>query len=240
MIGLSVVIPCLNEIGRLRPTVDDILAWSRQQPFPIEIIVADSGSTDGTMDLVMELSKERPEVRLVRVDPPVGKGAAVRAGMRAAGGARRAFVDADGAVPFAEIARLEAALDAGADVAVGSRTLDPSRVESLFHRRFVGFFFRRFARMLVVRGVEDTQCGFKLFCSEAAEALFAEQLIPGYAFDVEVLGRAERLGLRVAEVAVLWRDRPGSKVRVLRDGLAMVADVIRVRLHFDRERRRSR
>jgi dolichyl-phosphate beta-glucosyltransferase len=230
----SVIIPCFNERYRLRTTLDDVVAVVRNGKHPVEIVVVDDASNDGTSDLVLEMMKSIPELRLVRLGYNAGKGGTVRAGMLAARGARRAFIDADGAVPFGEMARLEAALDAGADIAVGSRVTNPALVDALLHRRFFGFFFRALVRALVVRTVQDTQCGFKLFRSEAAITLFAEQRVSGFAFDVEVLGRAERLGLRIAEIGVRWRERSGSKVRVLSDGLTMAGDVLRLRGYLGR------
>jgi dolichyl-phosphate beta-glucosyltransferase len=237
-IFLSVVIPCFNETPRLGGTLDDVLAWVGKACRPTEIIVVDDGSTDGTAEFVVQRMATVPGLRLIQFPGNAGKGAAVRAGMQAACGERRAFIDADGAVPFEEIERLLEALDSGADLAVGSRVLDPSLVKALLHRRFFGFFFRTLVRGLVVRHVADTQCGFKLFHAAAADTLFARQRIAGFAFDVEVLGRAERLGLRVAEIAVRWRERPKSKVRVLRDGLAMAGDVLRIRAELGRGKAR--
>ena len=230
--SLSVVIPCFNEAARLQRTVDDVLAWTRAHCPATEIIAVDDGSTDGTADLIERLMERAPELRLVRFPENRGKGAAVRSGMREATGDRRAFIDADGAVPFAEIATLERALADGADIAVGSRVLDPSTVEALLHRRLIGAVFRSLVRRLLVRGVEDTQCGFKLFRAAAADALFAEQRLSGFAFDVELLARAQRLGLRIAELPVRWREQPGSKVHVVRDGLRMASDVVRLRVQL--------
>jgi dolichyl-phosphate beta-glucosyltransferase len=149
--------------------------------------------------------------------------------MLAAAGERRGFVDADGSTPIEEMDRLEAVVDGGADIAVGSRALDPSMVEALLHRRLLGAVFRRLVSTLAVRTVEDTQCGFKLFRSSAAIRVFAEQIAPRFAFDVEVLARAERLGLTVIELPVRWREQPGSKVHLIGDSVNMAVDVIRIR-----------
>jgi len=228
-LSLSIVIPCFNEAGRIRATLDEIIAWARSRNRSVEIIVVDDASSDATSAVVSESIGEVPHSRLVRLERNAGKGGTVRAGMAVARGRRRGFVDADGAVPFEEIERLEAALDGGADIAIGSRVLDPTLVDARLHRRFFGFFFRCLVWALMVRTVRDTQCGFKLFQAASADALLARQLTAGYAFDVELLGRAERLGLRIAEIPVRWREKPGSKVRVVRDGLAMAADVVRLR-----------
>jgi dolichyl-phosphate beta-glucosyltransferase len=227
--SLSVVIPCFNERARLGTTLSDVIVSVRARQRQCEIIVVDDGSTDGTADLVREWIEHAPEISLIRLPTNVGKGGTVCAGMLAASGARRAFIDADGAVPFDDMDALHAALDAGADIAVGSRVVDLSLVETRLHRRFAGFFFRALVRLCVVATVKDTQCGFKLFTAQAAEAVFAQQCVSGFAFDVELLGRAERLGFRIAEVGVHWRDQAGSKVRVVHDGLAMARDVLRIR-----------
>jgi dolichyl-phosphate beta-glucosyltransferase len=226
---LSVVIPCFNERGRIAATLDDVMRSARARGAPFEVIVVDDGSSDGTADLVEERTRDADEVRCIRLPHNVGKGGAVRAGMQAASGTRRAFIDADGAVPFDDMQALDDALTAGADIAIGSRVADPSLIVARLHRRFAGFFFRALVRGCIVSTVDDTQCGFKLFTAAAADAVFAQQSVAGFAFDVELLGRAERRGLRIAEVGVRWHHQPGSKVRVLHDGLIMVRDVLRIR-----------
>jgi dolichyl-phosphate beta-glucosyltransferase len=226
---LSVVIPCFNERRRLRRTIDEVAAWAADQTRAVEIIVADDGSTDGTPELVAQWAAEVQGLRLVALPRNMGKGAAVRAGMLAGRADLRMFIDADGAVPFADIDILERALARGADIAVGSRVVDTTMVAAVLHRQFLGFLFRAIVRTLLVRTVDDTQCGFKLFRACTIEALFNDQLVRGFAFDVEIIARAERLGFQVAEVAVHWREQAGSKVRVVRDGLKMLADLLRLR-----------
>ncbi len=127
-----------------------------------------------------------------------------------------------------------AAIAEGACVAVGSRVLDPSLVSARTNRRLIGFSFRQIVRALAVRNVSDTQCGFKLFRGDAADQLFSLQQVEGYAFDVEILFLAERLGYPVREVALRWRDQPGSKVRVLRDAVRMMWELLKVRWHHRR------
>src|SRR5947208_12704111 len=148
--SLSVVIPCFNEAGRLWNTVDEVLTWSRDRSRTIDLLIVDDGSTDDTANLVLQWTAEHSQIRLLRFSTNKGKGAAVRAGMRAATGSRRVFIDADRAVPFVEIDALESALDGGSDIAIGSRVLDPSLVDGRLHRRFLGFFFRLLVRTLLV------------------------------------------------------------------------------------------
>jgi len=198
--------------------------------------VVDDGSADETAARVLEAQASHRDVTLHRLPENHGKGFAVRAGMRVACGALRLMADADGATPIAEVKRLEAAIEAGADIAVGSRALpDPSvRREVLLHRKLSGEIFNFFARRMGVGDVTDTQCGFKLFRGVVAERLFGELRTDGFGFDVELLLLARRRGYRVAEVAINWADQPGSKVDVLRDGPRMLAQIVRARIRLAR------
>ena len=205
-----------------------------------EVVVVDDGSADETSGVVRAVAAHYPQVRLVRHDRNSGKGYAVQAGMRVAGGEHRLFADADGATPIAELKRLEAALAGGVDVAIGSRVLpDPSVVvRARPQRRVAGRAFNRLSTWLGLAGLEDTQCGFKAFTAAAADDLFPRLLTKGFGFDVELLLRARARGWRIAEVAVNWTDQKGSKVGVLKDGPAMVWQILTVRRRIAREARR--
>jgi len=196
----------------------------------------DDGSTDETAARVLETQRAHPSVTLRRLALNRGKGFAVRTGMRAARGELRLMADADGATPIGEVKRLEAAIQAGADVAIGSRALRDASVsrQVRLHRRLSGEMFNFIVRRLGVQGVADTQCGFKLFRSVAADALFGELRTDGFGFDVEILLLARRRGLRVAEVAVNWADQPGSKVGVLTDGPRMLVQILAARRRIAR------
>ncbi|MBI2015142.1 MAG: glycosyltransferase, partial [Candidatus Rokubacteria bacterium] len=163
-------------------------------------------------------------LRLLRLSRNAGKGAAVRAGMLAARGDFRLFADADGATPIAELKRLEPALAAGADVAIGSRVLaDPAvSVSAQPHRVAAGRVFNWLVARLGLRGVADSQCGFKAFGARAAEDLFGRLRTTGFGFDAELLFRARAAGYRIAEVPVNWADQAGSKVGVVRHGPGML------------------
>ena len=153
--------------------------------------------------------------------------------MLAATGALRLFTDADGATPIKEVERLRKAIEAGAAVAVASRALqDESRsVATRLHRKLMGTIFNWIVRTLAVKGISDTQCGFKLFTAEAAIAVFSLQRIAGFGFDVEVLYLCSKRGFRITEVPVNWSDVKGSKVRLVRDSLRMFGDILKVRLN---------
>jgi len=228
---LSIVIPAFNEEERLAPTIRDTIAYCRAHSRRVEIIVVDDGSLDGTSELVHRLSAAADEVRLIRLAANRGKGYAVRTGVVNARGRLILFADADGATPIAELERLEAALDAGADVAIGSRALHGSgvRIAAKVYRRLMGRLFHQLVRVFTVKGIQDTQCGFKLFRADVGHDLFSRMRMNGFSFDVEVLLMAQRQGYRIAEVPVNWTHQPGSKVNLVLDSLRMARDLFIIR-----------
>jgi dolichyl-phosphate beta-glucosyltransferase len=235
----SVVIPAFNEAARLPGYLKDIQAYFEGRDEGYEVIVVDDGSRDGTADRVREIAAGRACVAVHALGRNRGKGHAVRAGMARARGRLRLMADADGATPIGEVARLEAAIEAGADIAVGSRVLrDPAVARRVrLHRKLSGCVFNFLVRRLGVAGVVDTQCGFKLFRGPVAEVLFPLVVTEGFGFDVELLMLAERRGYRVTEVPVNWADQPGSKVGVLRDGPRMLGEVLAARRRLARAAR---
>jgi dolichyl-phosphate beta-glucosyltransferase len=160
--------------------------------------------------------------------------------MQSAVGSLQLFADADGATPIQEIARLEQALADGADMAIGSRALATQLpdfvVHARLHRSLFGTLFKAAVRQSGIRGILDTQCGFKLFRRTIARDLFAYASIDGFGFDLELLYIAQQRGYRVAEVPVNWFDQPGSKVRVFKDGLLMLRDLVMIRRNDRRGR----
>jgi len=230
-VELSIIIPAFNEATRLPRTLTGLLAFLDGNTRRAEVIVVDDGSQDDTSAQVRRFERLDPRVRLIRLPQNRGKGYAVRTGVVNSAGSLVLFADADGATPFEELARLEAHILDGARVAIGSRGVRDraTRVQARLYRRVLGRIFHAVVRMFAVHGITDTQCGFKLFDAAAAHDLFSRMRMSGFSFDVEVLLMAMRSGYRVAEVPVNWTHQPGSKVRVLRDGLLMARDVLRIR-----------
>jgi dolichyl-phosphate beta-glucosyltransferase len=231
--ALSVVIPAYNEEARLGPTLARVTAWLDGRGAPWELIVADDGSRDRTR----EIATADPRVTLVALPQNRGKGAAVRAGMLAATGDRVLFSDADLSAPIEELDKLAAQLDRGADIAIGSRALDSSDIKVRQHpmREMMGRTFNRMVQLLVLGGIKDTQCGFKLFTRAAAQDLFGRATVDGFAFDVEILWLA-REHYKVVEVPVVWRHVDESKVSPGIDAARMFVDIVKLRL---RHRRRA-
>lgn len=230
---LSIVIPAYNEEARLPSTMLRIAEYVAAHPARrCEILVVDDGSMDGTGDAAAKaLGRVSVPGRVLRHPTNRGKGAAVRTGMLAARGDLVLFTDADLSTPIEEIAKLERAIAAGAEIAIGSRAIDRRTVERRqpWARDMMGRVFNLVVRLFAVRGIKDTQCGFKLFRREAARQIFERTRIDGFGFDVEVLALAQRLGLSIAEVPVRWLNNADTRVR-LAQGAKAFLDPLRVRL----------
>jgi dolichyl-phosphate beta-glucosyltransferase len=235
--ALSVVIPAYNEKLRLPATLAKIDAYLRGAHPDHEVLVVDDGSTDGTADAARAAGIATLSV--LDHTPNRGKGYAVRRGMLAARGARRLMTDADLSTPIEDLDQLSRALDAGADVAIGSRALATSNVvlRQPWYREGMGRLFNVFVRLLVLPDLRDTQCGFKLFTAAAAEQAFLPTRLDGFSFDVESLYIARRRGLRISEIGVTWRNDEATHVGWRRGGQAFV-DLVRIRMNAARGRYR--
>jgi glycosyltransferase involved in cell wall biosynthesis len=227
----SVVVPAFNEAAGIGATLERLRAYLGGTALSWEIVVVDDGSADATAATVEALAASDPRVRVVRGGRH-GKGAAVRRGMLEASGSWRFMADADLSMPPDNIGRFFAALKTSVPaphVLIGSREAPGSaRIGEPWRRHVVGRAFNLLVQAVVLPGVQDTQCGFKLFSAEAATALFPRTTIDGFAFDVEVLTLARRSGYGVREVGIEWHCRPDSRVSAWR-GAAAFADILRVR-----------
>jgi len=230
---LSVVVPAYNEESRLGASLKRMLAYFDAQDYPVEMLIVDDGSSDGTARVVQQIAACRPQVRLLSYHPNQGKGHAVRYGMLRASGELVLFCDADLATPIEEVEKLLAKIKAGYDIAIGSRDVPGSELikRQSFVREMGGRTFNKLVQVMAVPGIHDTQCGFKLFTQQASQTIFSRCRVDHFAFDVEVLYLALRIfGLRVAEVPVRWAHQEGSKVRFFRDAWRMVKTLFRIRL----------
>ena len=236
---LSIVIPCYNERERLRSTLREIGKFLEPKAWDYEIIVVDDGSTDGTSEVAREEWRSfRGVAKVLRNERNCGKGASVKRGMLEAGGEYVVFTDADLSTPIGEIEKLLDGLLDGCDVVLGSRGLGDSRVEihQNWLRELMGKIFNRIARLLTFQDIRDSQCGFKGLRREAAHTLFHLQRTSGFSFDAEICFLAQKLGYRIKEVPVIWRNSPKSKVSMIWDPIKMVWDLLRIRFYHGGKR----
>jgi dolichyl-phosphate beta-glucosyltransferase len=228
---LSVVIPCFNEQDRLPATVDAIKAYMAAHRIDYELILADDGSTDRTEDAIRAAMDGAANVRLVKLPQNRGKGRALAEGVAASTGDRVLLTDADLSTPIDELPKLEAGLDRGAGVAIASRALKGSQIviHQPVYRVLMGKTFNLIVQALLLPGLWDTQCGFKLFRGDLARAVFRELKTDGFGYDPEALYLAKRRGESIAEVPVVWRHSAPTKVAPIRHSLDMFRDVVRTR-----------
>lgn len=227
----SFVIPAYNESVRIRPTLDELLRYTQEQNWTVEILVVNDGSTDDTAQIIREYGKLHPQVLLVENPGNRGKGFSVRNGMLHARGDICLFTDADLSSPITEARRLFDAIDQGADIAIGSRWLrsELQTERQPLYRQAFGRIFNLVLRVILGLRFADTQCGFKAFRRDAAQRIFPLQKIERWGFDPEILFLARRAGLQVDEVPVLWAHSEGTRLNPFRDGFRMFVEVLRIR-----------
>jgi len=226
---LSIIIPAHNEAERLPASLKALNSYISSLPFETEVIIVENNSSDATAEIVREWTKTMPQLRLISLLQP-GKGNAIRTGMLAAQGKYRFMTDADFSMPVAEIGKFLPDGNAISPVAIASREAPGSkRIGEPFHRHLIGRVYNVLVRLLVLPGLQDTQCGFKCFSAEAAQAIFPLQRLEGWSFDVEVLTIARQVGFEITEIPITWHYRPGSRMRLLQDSLQMAKDLLTIR-----------
>lgn len=224
---ISLIIPAYNEELRIEKSLQSAMAYFKQENLDGEIIVVDDGSKDNTIEVVSAFKS----IRLLKQVKNQGKGAAVRRGMLEAKGDYRIFSDADFSTPIYEIKKVLNELKKGADICIGSRALDRNMIKEHqpFYREFMGKTFNKFVQVLLLKGIKDTQCGFKSFTKKSAEMVFSHAKIDGFSFDVEILFLARKLNLNIAQVPVEWYNDDRSKVNAIKDSLAMIIELLKIR-----------
>ena len=232
--AVSIVVPAYNEEARLDSTLESLVTYLTDQAWDWEVRVVDDGSEDGTSRVVEQRAARTPRVVLQR-EPHRGKGGAVKAGLLAASGEYRFICDADLSMPVTELPRFLPPLLTGFDLAIGSREGHGARrIGEPLVRHLAGRIFNYAVQQLTVPGIEDTQCGFKMFTAAAVEKIFPLVTVDGWAFDIEVLCIARAKGLRIVEVPIEWHYRRESQLSLVRDGVSMMSEMLRIRARVGR------
>jgi dolichyl-phosphate beta-glucosyltransferase len=233
---ISVIVPGKNEGTIIAATVREITEFFEGHATLAlkEVIVVDDGSTDGMGRIVEALAVRDPRVTVLTNERNRGKGWSVRRGVLYASGELVLFSDADLSTPIDETDRLYAAINEGADVAIASRALRSSKIlkSQPFYRVAMGKTFNLLVQALLLPGIWDSQCGFKLFKAGAGKRAFQAMTIERFSFDVEFLFLAKKAGYVIREIPVRWIDNPDSRVHLSTDVLSMMKDLIRIRLRY--------
>jgi glycosyltransferase involved in cell wall biosynthesis len=229
---VSIIIPALNEERRLGISLPKIIEFLGKQSYSAEVIVVENGSSDDTVGVVKRFGETHPYIQIIAGEPR-GKGRAVKRGMLAAKGEYRFICDADLSMPIDELTKFLPPTLTQFDVAIGSREAKGSnRIGEPFHRHLIGRVANTLIKIMAVRGFEDTQCGFKMFTAAAAEDLFGVQRMNGVGFDIELLFVAQKRGYRIKEVPIQWYYDPESKMRLFKDSLGVINEMVEIRRNW--------
>lgn len=230
---LSVIIPAYNEAKRIGRTLLSVNNFLAKQNFEYEILVVSDGSKDSTALVVESMKEQIKGLEIINNHQNHGKGWVVRQGMLAAKGDFRLFTDADNSTTVDQVANFLPYFSQDYDLIIGSRRIEGAdiKVEQNLIRDFLGGVFRFIVHTLVPLGVIDSQAGFKVFSKKAAEAIFPKQTIFRWAFDVEILAIARKLGLKIKEAPIVWINDEQSHVK-LSGMVKMFFEVLRIRLNL--------
>ncbi len=228
---ISIIIPAKDEALRLPRFLAGVISYCRQSRLRYEIIVVDDGSTDDTTAKALAFKNDFPDLKVLTLPHNRGKGYAVKRGLFASSGHVSLFLDADGSTPVEEIERNLPLLSQGYDIVIGSRVLhSPDRaVKTKAYRKLMGIVFNRLVHTFLIKNIQDTQCGFKMFRQDIIRPLWARVYLNGFGFDLEMLYVSQQLNLKVKEVPVQWTHVDGSKISILKDSLRMMFNIFQIR-----------
>ncbi len=231
-IHLSIIIPAFNEQERLPLALSKIHSYCNSRGYTYEVFLVDDGSTDSTIKVATDtpLSKTG-KLRILKNQRNRGKGYSVKRGIMASKGDYVLFSDADLSTPIGEVEKLFSALNEGFDIAIGSRSIKGAQIKEHqpFYREYMGKIFNILVGVFALKGIIDTQCGFKLFKGIPAREIAAQMRIDGFAFDVEMLYLARLKGQSIKEMPIVWINSPQSRVKLFDSSVRMFLDIIRVR-----------
>ncbi len=226
---LSIIIPAHNEEFRLPPAFNKIDSYLKKQKYSYEVIVVENGSRDKTVEVTREFAKTHPYVKLMIVRTR-GKGLAVKAGMLKASGEYRFICDSDLSMPIEEISKFLPPETKGFDVMIGVREgKGAKRIGEPLKRHVIGRIFNFIIKLTILPGFEDTQCGFKMFSGVAADKLFKIQKINGIGFDIELIFLAQKLGMKIKEIPIIWYFDADSRMKLMKDSMHALLEIWEIR-----------
>jgi dolichyl-phosphate beta-glucosyltransferase len=229
---LSIVIPAHNEEHRLPPCLEKIDAFLQTQPYAAEVIIVENGSSDKTLEIAEHFAQTHPYVHALHVNTR-GKGLAVKAGMLQAQGDYRFICDVDLSMPIEEIVKFLPPQSDGYDISIGTREgKQARRINEPEYRHMMGRINNLIIKLTILRGFEDTQCGFKMFNRESAEDLFNVQRMTGIGFDIELLYIAKKRGYKIREVPITWYFDADSRMRLVQDSLGLLREIWEIRRNW--------
>jgi len=231
---LSIIIPAYNEASVIGETLAEVSEYLEGRGLDYEIILVSDGSTDNTEKIAMSARAKNSRIQVLTNESNMGKGFSVKRGCLAARGKVIAFTDSDLSYPISEVEKpLKMIQSKAADVAIGSRTVIGARivVHTSALRKVMSMVFNLFVRLIAIKGIGDTQCGFKAFSHTAVKDIFSLQTMRGFSFDVELIYIAKKLGFRVREFPIIWaKSAESSSVNPVSDSFTMFLDIIKIRL----------
>jgi len=226
---LSLILPAHNEARRLAACLNQVKAFVNAQSYQSEVLLVENASTDDTLNLAKSFLETFPQLKIIKLEQ-AGKGNAIRTGMLQAEGQYRFIADVDFSMPIEEINKFLPPLLENPQLAIASREKPGSkRIGEPFYRHLIGRAFNFLVRLLVLPGIQDSQCGFKCFSAEVAEAIFPKQTLDGWSFDVELLCIAREMGFEIREVPITWTYQKGSRMNVLSQSWRMFKDLLLIR-----------
>ncbi|MEI7998728.1 MAG: dolichyl-phosphate beta-glucosyltransferase [Candidatus Omnitrophota bacterium] len=229
--NISIIIPAKDEQSRLPQFLKKVIEYCEKSTNFYEIIIVDDGSKDETVKMALSFQEEFQSLRVLSLERNHGKGYAVKQGFLAANGEVVLFLDADGSINPEEIERHLSLFDQGYDVVIGSRVLKDkdSQVKTLAYRKWMGYVFNFLVSSLLIKGIKDTQCGFKMFRASLVKNIFDPMQLEGFGFDLEILYLAQKNNYRIKEVSVNWSHVDGSKVDMIKDSLRMFYNIFEIK-----------
>jgi glycosyltransferase involved in cell wall biosynthesis len=226
---LSIILPAYNEETRLPASLEKIFAFLEKQSYQTEVVIVENGSQDRTLEIANQFAEQHPNLRVISTMER-GKGLAVRRGMLEAEGEYRFICDVDLSMPIEEVNLFIPPILPEIEIAIASREAPGAvRIDEPEYRHIIGRIFNTMVKIIALPGLQDTQCGFKCFRKDVAEAIFKKQTLMGWSFDVELLYIAREMGYKIIEVPIHWYFDPGSRVKLFRDSFQMALDLFTIR-----------